>query len=68
MIYVERSFWEALQELDTASLEEAVGEFLTGGEIEQLLERRDRVVAHVNQLIEARTEGAVLYDGAPPGR
>ncbi len=68
VICVERSFWEALQGLDTASLEEAVGEFLTDSEIEQLLERRDRVVAHVNQLIEARTEGAVLYDRAPPGR
>ncbi|MCH7824698.1 MAG: hypothetical protein IH849_07845 [Acidobacteria bacterium] len=68
VIYVERGFWEALQELDTESLNEAVGEFLTDTEIKQLLERRDRVVAHVSELIETRGEGAVLYEWAPSGR
>ena len=68
VIYVERGFWEALQGLDAASLNAAVGDYLTNSEIEQLLERRDRVVAHVNQLIETRTEGAVLYEWAPSGR
>ena len=68
VIYVERGFWEALQGLDTESLNEAVGEYLTDSEIEQLLERRDRMVAHVNQLIETRGEGAVLYEWAPSVR
>jgi len=65
VIYVERGFWEALQEFDTESLNEAVGEYLTDAEIEQLLERRDRVVAHVSELIEIRGEGAVIYEWAP---
>ncbi len=65
VIYVEKGFWEALQALDTESLNEAVGDYLSESEIEQLLERRDRVVAHVNQLIETRGEGAVLYEWAP---
>jgi len=65
VIYAERGFWEALQGLDTASLEEAVGDYLTNSEIEQLLERRDRVVAHVSGLIDVRGEGAVLFDWAP---
>jgi hypothetical protein len=67
VIYAERGFWEALQALDTASLNEAVGEYLTAAEIEQLLERRDRVVAHVAELIEIRGEGAVIYEWAPSG-
>lgn len=68
VIYAERGFWEALQGLDTESVNKAAGEYLTGSEIEQLLERRDRVVAHVAQLIETRGEGAVIYDWAPSGR
>jgi len=68
VIYVERGFWEALQGLDTATLNEAVGDYLSNSEIEQLLDRRDRVVAHVSALIATRGEGAVLYDWAPSGR
>ena len=68
VIYVEKGFWEALQGLDTASLNEAVGDYLSNSEIEQVLERRDRVVAHVSELIETRGEGAVLYEWAPSGR
>jgi hypothetical protein len=68
VIYAERGFWEALQGLNTESLKEAVGEYLSNSEIEQLLERRDRVAAHVNQLIETRGEGAVIYEWAPAGR
>jgi len=68
VIYVERGFWEALQGLDTATLNEAVGDYLSNSEIEQLLDRRDRVVAHVSALIATRGEAAVLYDWAPSGR
>ena len=68
VIYVEKGFWEALQGLDTASLNEAVGDYLSNSEIEQVLERRDRVVSHVSALIETRGEGAVLYEWAPSGR
>ena len=49
-------------------MNEAAGEYLSNSEIEQLLERRERVVAHVSALIETRGKGAVLYEWAPSGR
>ena len=62
VILVERGFWEKLQALDEAGIRAQLGNNLTGPEIEAMLERRDTVVAHIQALIEQRTEEAVLYD------
>ena len=56
-----------MQALDKETLDEAVGEFLTSSEIDQLLERRDLVVAHIQGLIDERGEGAVVFEWAPSG-
>ena len=66
--FVEKGFWEGLQALDKARLTEALDEYLNESEIDQILERRDRVAAHVQELIDIRGEGAVLYEWAFPGR
>jgi len=60
--YVERNFWEALQALDKASLTEATGAYLTEHEINDVLERREIVMAHIQELIDVRSEGAVIYE------
>jgi len=62
VIYVERNFWEALQALDEARLTAVLDEYLTGSEIDQILERRERVIAHIQGLIDTRSEGAVIYE------
>ena len=68
VIFVERGFWEGLQALDKTLLTETLDEFLTASEIDQTLERRDRVAAHIQSLIDTRGEGAVLYEWTPPER
>ena len=65
---VERGFWDGLQSLDQALLSRALGDGLTASEIASVLERRDRVVAYVQALIDARGEEAVLFDWTPMGR
>jgi len=62
VISCERGFWEKLQTLDEAQIREKLGHSLTGPEIEAMLERRDTLVAHIQQLIDQRTEEVVLYD------
>ena len=66
--FVEKGFWEALLALDKASVAAELGEFLASSEIDQLLERRDRVAAHIQELIDTRGEGAVIYEWAPSER
>jgi hypothetical protein len=65
--FIERGFWEAMQGLDRPALEATVGVYLSGSEIDDLLARRDRVVAHIQALIDERGEGAVVYEWAPAG-
>jgi len=66
--FVEREFWEALQALDKAGLAETLGGSLSSSDVDQLLERRDRIVAHIQELIDTRGEGAVVYEWAPTAR
>ena len=60
--YCERGFWEKLQALDEAELKDRLDRVLTGPEIKSMLERRDTLVAHIQNLIDTRPVGAVLYD------
>lgn len=62
VLFVERGFWEKLQSLDEAQIRERLDRTLTGPEISAMLDRRDMIVAHIQKLIEERTEDAVLYD------
>ncbi len=47
---VDRSLLQRLRTLDRASVATAVGDYLTGSEIDALLERRDLIVAHFDRL------------------
>ncbi len=62
ILYCERGFWEKLQTLDEAQIRERLGNDLTGPEISAMLERRDTIVARIQELIDQRTEEVVLYD------
>ena len=57
----DRRLFESLQQLQQAELAENVGDALTEGEIEALMARRDLIVEHFKQLIDARGEHLVLY-------
>jgi hypothetical protein len=50
-----------LEALTAESLKAAVGEYLTRGEAEAVMKRRDLIVAHVRALVAERGEDKVLY-------
>ena len=57
-----------MQQLDEPILTEALGEWLTGGEIRAILERRDRMGEIIDELVATNGELAVLLRyGIPPG-
>jgi len=61
-----RDLWLALRNLDEASLRQRLEPFLTKGEIGALLKRRIELVAHIEALIAAHGEAAVLFEMDPP--
>jgi hypothetical protein len=65
--HCERNLWQALQELDKEGLEERLGPYLTVHERKALLARRDKLVQHVQNLIDELGEKHVLYDLRPAG-
>ena len=70
VIWVEKAFWNGLQAMNDEVLEEKLGRFLTKYEIATTLERRDKLVEHIQALIDQRGADAVLFTWrpvAPPG-
>ena len=61
-----RDLWRVLRNLDEASLQQRLEPFLTKGEITALLKRRIELVAHIQKLIAAQGEAAVLFEIDPP--
>jgi len=62
IVVCERGVWERLQALDENQIDERLGDALTGRQISAMLDRRDILVAHIQALIDQRTEDAVIYD------
>ena len=58
---IDRRFFERLRTLSAAEVKRATGPHLTDGEVDGVLKRRARLVAHFQQLIDQRGEQAVLY-------
>ncbi len=57
---VDRDLWDRFVALDKATLATALGEWLTGGEIEAILERRDEMRKDIDELVEDRGERDVF--------
>jgi hypothetical protein len=57
----DRALLAKLGELNKESIKQAVGDYLTGSEIEAVLKRRDLLVAHFNKMVAEKGESAVLY-------
>ena len=65
---IDRYLWERMQLLDEPLLTAVLGEWLNGGEIRAVLERRDRMGEIIDKLVEKDGELAVLIRyGLPPG-
>jgi hypothetical protein len=59
---VARDSWQRLRRLEREDLQRALGEHVSDACIERLLQRRDHIVGHVEELIAERGAAAVLYD------
>jgi hypothetical protein len=57
----ERELWEALQKLDEASVKKQLGEYLESPERKALLKRREKLIDHIQSMIEQRGEEEVLF-------
>lgn len=58
----DRSVLGLMRTLTRDRLREHVGEHLNGGEVDAVLERRDKLVQHFDALVSQRGEAAVLFD------
>ncbi len=56
-----RKLWEKLKSLDEETLRERLKEFLRSSQIKALLRRRDKLMAHIQKLIQERGESKVLF-------
>ncbi len=57
----DRQLLERLRQLTEEDVERKIGQHLDPGEISALMERRDKLVAHVEQLVAQKGEHIVLY-------
>lgn len=60
--HCDRGVWRALQELNEEDLQAQVSSILSGAEIEAILKRRDKLVAHIEELVAERGEEMVFFD------
>lgn len=58
---VDRALFKKIESLTVASVQAATGTYLTKGEVEALMARRDALVAHYRTVIAQRGEAAVFY-------
>ena len=58
----DRAVFARLRTLTRADVEASTEPYLTGQEVDAVLDRRDAIVAHFMRLIERRGEDLVLYD------
>jgi hypothetical protein len=62
IIWCERRFFERLRTATDDEIRAAVDEQLRPNEVRALLERRRKVVAHIEGLMRARGEAPVLFE------
>jgi hypothetical protein len=59
--FCERILWDRLRTLSDNEIKERMAPYLDGREIGALLARRDRIVAHIEKLIEENGEDRVIF-------
>lgn len=58
---VERAYWNKIEALDMATLQDALGQWLTKREIESMLERRDKMREAITKMVAERGEANVFF-------
>ena len=63
--HCERNLFESLKALERADVDAQLSPYLTAAEIKALFVRRDKIVAHIEQLIAEWSEPAILFTTLP---
>jgi hypothetical protein len=58
---VEKALWERMLALELASLKTALGPFLDGGQVKDILGRRDKMKQEIDKMVAARGEADVFF-------
>ena len=58
---IERGLWERILALEAAPLKSALDPYLDGGQIKDILQRRDRMKKEIDQMIAERGEANVFF-------
>lgn len=61
VILCDRGVWQRLRDLDDKAIRERLGPYLRPGELDALLERRQKIVAYLKEIVASRGEKAVLF-------
>ncbi len=64
--HCERGLWNALQEMDPEETHARLDDYLTKAETDALLARRDKLVEHIQGLIDEWGEAMIIFDNRPP--
>jgi len=64
--HCERRLWNVLRNLDETEVTQRLAPYLSTGEISALMMRRDKLVEHIQALIDEWGEGSILFDIGPP--
>ncbi|MGH9650845.1 MAG: hypothetical protein ACRD3I_10290 [Terriglobales bacterium] len=65
LIQNDRKLYEKLQNLDEGQVRQTLKPYLRGSEIDALLERRRKLIAHFEKLIREKGENRVLFEWDP---
>ncbi len=64
--HCERRLWKMLRDLDETEVTRRLAPYLSKVEIRALMVRRDKLVEHIQAIIDEWGEGAILFDIGPP--
>ncbi len=64
--HCERRLWKVLRELDATEATQWLAPYLSKGEISALMVRRDKIMEHIQTLIDEWGEASILFDIGPP--
>lgn len=60
----DRKVVEKVRALDDAALEAALGDLLMGGQVNDILKRRDLLLAHLDKMVSEQGEASVYFDSS----
>jgi len=67
IIWCEKSFWEKLKSVSEENIQAHLDSYLAPPQIQKVLERRRKLISHIEQLIQENGSSGVLFNMTKPG-